>query len=180
MVICYKLFGVRAFVHGVRSSNDVNLYHTNVFLCPDKKGEGPKIQLSPSKSWSWLRGCRCQLAAPSGPGPQPLPSCHHWRSQVPNPTGPQGSSGCPELGKIMSHRLWPQQTTSAKRSQRQGWRRGSPMPQHMGQCWWVALVRALEPRRTQPPAYSLGPPAHPLAKGWVSWRASGRRLGSTS
>ena len=53
MVSCCKLFDVRSFVLEVRSWSDndisVNLYQTNAVLCPDKKGQGPKAQLSPSK-----------------------------------------------------------------------------------------------------------------------------------
>ena len=44
---------VRSFALEVRSwsGNDVpiNLYQINVILCPDKKGQGSKVQLSPSK-----------------------------------------------------------------------------------------------------------------------------------
>ena len=48
-----QLLGVRAFVLKVRSwsANNVpvNLYQTNVILCPEKKGQGPKVQLLTSK-----------------------------------------------------------------------------------------------------------------------------------
>ena len=40
-------------------------------------------------------------------------------------------------------------------------------PQGLDQGYWTALVRALEHYRTSSPVYSLGPPAHPLAQGWV-------------
>ena len=40
-------------------------------------------------------------------------------------------------------------------------------PQGLGQGYWRALVRALEHYRMSSPVYSLGPPAHPLAQGWV-------------
>ena len=47
MVSC-KFLGVRSFVLKVRSrsGNDgpVNLHPTNVILCSDKKGQGPKAQ----------------------------------------------------------------------------------------------------------------------------------------
>ena len=67
---CRRL-GVRSFVFEVWSwlGNDVpiNLYQMNVILCPDKKGQNPKAQLSPSKvrvlakriadlSWQLLQG----------------------------------------------------------------------------------------------------------------------------
>ena len=52
---------------------------------------------------------------------------------------------------------------------------------HCCQGQWVALVRALEPCRTEHPACSLGPPAHLLPGGqWVCWKAPGRRLVSAS
>lgn len=48
-----QLLGVRAFVIKVRSWSGnnvpVNLYQTNVILCPEKKGQGPKVQLLTSK-----------------------------------------------------------------------------------------------------------------------------------
>ena len=44
---------VRSFALEVRSWSGkdvpVNLYQMNVILCPDKKGQGSKVQLSPSK-----------------------------------------------------------------------------------------------------------------------------------
>ena len=50
---CCRLLGVRAFVLQVRSWSGsdvpVNLYQMNVILCPDKKEQGPKAQLAPSK-----------------------------------------------------------------------------------------------------------------------------------
>ena len=71
MVGCCRLLGVRSFVSEVWSwaGNDVavNLYQVNVILCPDKKGQTPKAQLTPSKvrvlakriadlSWQLLQG----------------------------------------------------------------------------------------------------------------------------
>ena len=45
----------------------------------------------------------------------------------------------------------------------------------------VRSGRALEACRTEPPACSPGPsPAHPLARGWVSWRIPGRKPRSAS
>ena len=137
----------------------------NVILYPDKKGLGPKTKYHPPKSPSWLTESRAWLAAPSGLGPQTLHSRQLWRSQAsrtqlafrllrpPAPT--EGDPG----------------TAAAIRSQRQGWGRGSRPPQGLGRGYWATLVRALEPCRTQPSAYSLGPPAHPLAQGWMNWRA---------
>ena len=71
MVSCCRLLGVRSFVLEVQSWSGnnvcVNLYQMNVILCPDKKGQNPKAQLSPSKvrvlakriadlSWQLLQG----------------------------------------------------------------------------------------------------------------------------
>ena len=53
MASCCKFVGVRSFVLEVRSwsGNNVliNLYQINVIFYSDKKGQGPKAQLSPSK-----------------------------------------------------------------------------------------------------------------------------------
>ena len=53
-------------------------------------------------------------------------------------------------------------------------------PQGLGQGYWRALVRALEHYRMSSPVYSLGPPAHPLAQGWVISRPSKRMPESAS
>ena len=53
-------------------------------------------------------------------------------------------------------------------------------PQGLGQGYWRALVRALEHYRMLSPVYSLGPPAHPLAQGWVISRPSKKRPESAS
>jgi len=53
-------------------------------------------------------------------------------------------------------------------------------PQGLGQGYWRALVRALEHYRMLSPVYSLGPPAHPLAQGWVISRPSKKRPQSAS
>jgi len=47
-------------------------------------------------------------------------------------------------------------------------------PQGLGQSYWSALVRAVEHHRVSSPVYSLGPPAHPMAQGWVKSRPSKR------
>ena len=90
MVSCCKLLGIRSFVPEVRSWSGnnvpVNLYQTNVIQCP-VKGKVPRHKLHPPRSWSWLRGGRSQLVAPSRPGPQTLPSCHVCHA--PNPLCPQ-------------------------------------------------------------------------------------------
>ena len=60
MVSCCKLLGVRAFVlevsHGQGTNDPVNLHQTKVTLCPDKKGQGPKAQPSPSEVPVLVRG----------------------------------------------------------------------------------------------------------------------------
>ena len=78
----------------------VNLYQTNVILCPDKKEPGPKHSCCPPRSWSWLRGGRAQLAAPLGPGPQTLPSCHPWGRQAPTSTGPWTPQASHKVGQF--------------------------------------------------------------------------------
>ena len=53
-------------------------------------------------------------------------------------------------------------------------------PQGLGQGYWRALVRAVENYRMSSAVYSLGPPAHPLAQGWVISRPSKRMPESAS
>ena len=47
MVSYYKLHVVKSFVLEVKSWSDnnvpINLYQTNVILCPDKEEQGPKV-----------------------------------------------------------------------------------------------------------------------------------------
>ena len=45
-------------------------------------------------------------------------------------------------------------------------------PQGLGQGYWRTIVRALEHYKISSPVNSLGPPAHPLAQGWVFSRPS--------
>ena len=53
VVSCCRLLSVRFFVLEVQSwaGSDVpvNLYQKDIILCSDRKGSGPKAQLSPSK-----------------------------------------------------------------------------------------------------------------------------------
>ena len=70
----------------------------NVILCSDKKGRGPKAQLSPSEVQVLLRGGRTQLAAPSGPGPRTRTADITEGARRPRPSWPLGSSGCPDSG----------------------------------------------------------------------------------
>ena len=80
MVSCYKLIGVRSFILEVRSwsgnAAPLNLYQRNGILCLDRKGQGPKAQLSLSKVQSWLRGGKSPLAIPSQLVSHTLPSCY--------------------------------------------------------------------------------------------------------
>ena len=91
---------VRSFALEVRSwsGNDVpvNLYQTNVILCPDKKGQGSKVQLSPSKA-PVLANRRQSSAASSlrarSPDSAQLSSLREPGAQ---PNWPSGSSGHPK------------------------------------------------------------------------------------
>ena len=83
------------------------------------------------------------------------------------------------------HRRWPRATAAAIRSQRQGWRRGSPLPQ--GLSWPVGdLGEGAGDLQDTAPTCSLGPPAYPLAWGPVHWKErwrageAGRRPESVS
>ena len=126
---------------------------------------------------SWLRGGRSQLVVvPLGPGSQILSRCHHWGSQVPNPTGPQAPQAT-YMEEGSSCRLRPSQTATAIRLQRLRWG-------EVHRCLkaWaepvVALMRDLEPCRTQHPACYLGPLVHLASDQQVSLGAPERRPGS--
>lgn len=101
LVVC-SLLGFRSFVLEVRSrsGNDVpvNLHQINVIFCSDKKGRGPKAQLSSSEVQVLLRGGRAQVAAPSGPGPRTHTADLTEGARRPGPSWPSGSSGCPDSG----------------------------------------------------------------------------------
>ena len=53
-------------------------------------------------------------------------------------------------------------------------------PQGLGQGYWRAILRALEHYRMSSQVYSLGPPVHPLAQGWVISRPTKRMPESAS
>ena len=100
MISCCRFLDIRSFVPEVRSwsGNDVpvNLYQTNVILCPDKKGQGSKVQLSPSKA-PVLANRRQSSAASSlrarSPDSAQLSSL---REPGAHPNWPSGSSGRPK------------------------------------------------------------------------------------
>lgn len=107
------------------------------------------------------------LMMPSWPGPQTLLSCHQWRSKA--------SSSHPSSGSWGPKQVWscgpqPMETAVAIRLWGQRWGRGLLLSRP-GPGWLVAMEWVLEPCRTQPSAYSLGPPAHPRVQGWMNWRA---------
>ena len=170
MVSCCRLLGVRSFVLEVKSRSGhhvpINLYQTNVILCSDKKGQGPKEELSSFRVLvlakrrqilvsSFLRARFPHPAQPSllrEPDIQPSwPSGHPnsgWRAWQAGP----GSSDCdPGRRPLLSGSRdgVGERFTTASRPR-------------------VALVRALESCCTQPPVC-------PLAQGWLNWRASRRR-----
>ena len=135
MVGCCRLLRVRSFALQVRSrsGNDVpvSLSQMDVIICPDKKGQSPKAQLSPSKAP--VLGKRRQISVGNSfrarfPYPAQLSSLRKPGIQ---PNWPSVSSGCPKW-KTRSHRPQLTQTATAIRSQRKGWGRGSPLPQGLG------------------------------------------------
>ena len=97
----------------------------NVILCPDKKGQSPKAQRSPSKVPVLAK--RRQISGGGSfrarfPHPAQLSSLRELGAQL---NWPSVSSGPPK-GGTRSHGLWPRQTASAIRLQRQVWGKGSP------------------------------------------------------
>ena len=176
VVSCYRLLGFISFVLKVRSWScnnvPVYLYQMNVIFChscPVKWGQSLKAQLSPWNVPSWITRNRSHLAAPSGQGSHILPSSHPWSSQAPNQIGPV-SSGCPSEETIL--REWgPGRWPLLVGCRDADWGEVHTL-QGLGQCYWRALMRALEHYRMSSPVYSLGPPAHPLAQGWLIYRPS--------
>ena len=136
MVSCSKLLGVRFFVLEVRSWSGnnvpVNFCQTNVILCPDKKGQGPKAQLSPTKVPVLAKRRQISVGSSLGARFPHLAQLSSLRELGVQTNWPSGSSGCPR-GRGRSHRLWPTQTSADIRSQRQGWGRGSTLLQGLGQ-----------------------------------------------
>ena len=99
---------------------------------------------------------RSQTAAPSGPGPQACPDAMAEGGRHPGPSCPRALQDT-QMAGARPPRLCPMDTAVAVRLQRWGWGTWSH---------GMALMRALEPCRTQPPACSLAPPA-PLEARWA-------------
>ena len=112
----------------------LGLDQTNVILCSDKKGQVPKTQLSPSEVWILTDEADLSWWLPQGQVPRPYPAVIAEGARGPGPNWPSGSLGHPKGGGegARSHRLHPMQTATAVWSQRQGWRRGSPLFQGLG------------------------------------------------
>ena len=137
---CCKLSGVRFFVFedGSWSDNNapVTLYQMKFTICSEKRGKGSKAQPSPSAVPSGLRGGRSRLVAPSGPGPQTCSAVITEAVRSPTqlalglfkpPKQRRGGQSCaadcyPGEGQLL---LDP----AAIGAQRQGWGRGSLLPQ---------------------------------------------------
>ena len=108
MVNCCRLLGVRSFVLEVRSwsGNDVpvNLCQINVILYPDKKGQSPKAQLSPSKVPVLAKRRQISFGSSFGVSFSQCAQLLSLREPGPQPNWPSVSSGHPK-GKTRSHRL---------------------------------------------------------------------------
>ena len=126
LVSCWKLLGVRSFVLevGSWSGHDVpvNVHQTNVSLCSDKKGQGPKAHLLPSEVQALLRGgvparaghparvlppvpslaeeADLSWRRPQGQVPRPRPAVIAEGARRPGPSQPSGSSGRPTGGQV--------------------------------------------------------------------------------
>ena len=151
-------------------------------ICSEKRGKGSKAQPSPSAVPSGLRGGRSRLVAPSGPGPQTCSAVITEAVRSPTqlalglfkpPKQRRGGQSCaadcyPGEGQLL---LDP----AAIGAQRQGWGRGSLLPQgrRPASGWlswglWSPAGHSLQP-------VPWVPPAHLLTQGQVSWRASGEK-----
>lgn len=127
--------------------------------------EGLKEWLSPPRSGPAKEP---PLLAPPGQGPQTLLSCHCWGSQAPRMTGPQAPR-LPygrELEGVEGGKFTKvsQPDGCSMRRQRWGWARVTTSSR-------PGLDKVLETSRTWSSTCNLGPPAHPLTKGYMSWRA---------
>ena len=111
----------------------------NVILCSEKKGQGPKAQLSPCEVQVLAKGKQVSVGSSlSARSPAPCPAVIPEEARNPGPSWPLGSSGHPNH-RGWSSRLCLRQTAAAFGSQRQGWGRASPLPQGLdlarGQPW---------------------------------------------
>ena len=152
----------------------INLYQTNAILPADKKGWGPKIQLSPSEVLVLAR--RRQISAGSSlraksPKSSQLSSLREPGTQ--DPAGPQTPQAASTAG-TRSRRLQPRQTATAIRSQRRGWGGDSPPIQSL------SLVSGRPWRELWSPAGHSPQPVHQRVWGGVSWKSLRRRVGSAS
>ena len=109
VVANFKLLGVRSFVLEVRSWSGnnvpVNFCQTNVFLCPDKKGQGPKAQLSATKVPVLAKRRQISVGSSLGARFPHLAQLSSLRQPGNQTNWPSGSSGCPRGVGGRSHRL---------------------------------------------------------------------------
>ena len=89
------------------------------------------------------------------PDPAQLSSLRETGTQ---PNKPSDSSGLPQGGGS-SYRLWPRQTAATIEVTQTGMRKGFTAASRPSPGQWMALVSALEPCRTQPPACLLAVPS---------------------
>ena len=141
----------------LRSGNDVpvNLYRWMLLSVLIRKGKVPRHTFHRPRSQSWLRGSRSQLAAPSGtefPRPALLSSLREAGMQLNWPS----VSSAAQMGRP-GPTNWLIRTATAIRSQRQGWGRGSLLPQGLGQGQWRPY-EASGALQDGAPVCSLGPP----------------------
>ena len=91
---------VRSFALEVRSwsGNDVpeNLYQTSVVLCPDKKGQGSKVWLAPSKAPVLDNRGHSSAASSLRARPPDSAQLSSLRESGAQPNWPSGSSGHPK------------------------------------------------------------------------------------
>ena len=156
--------------YGTLKSYKLNLYQTNVIPWSERK-DNVKSQPSPSRVLVLAKRRQISVGSPlreKSPDTAPLSSLRGPGAQ--DPTDPQAPQAAQMVG--------PGPTDCS--SPRWAWREAHCSLKAPGQGQRAALVRAVEPCRTQPPACSLGPSAHLLARGQVSWRVPGRRPGAAS
>ena len=138
-----------------------------LFSVLTSKGKVPRDNFHPEVQ-PWLRGSRSQVAAPSGSGPQTLPSCTAVGARCPGPASPQAPQAAQMAGtrslRPLSHAVGRRHYVAEA-----GLREKFTTTSRPGPSQWVALARALEQQDT---ALSL----FLLVRGQVSWRGEASYL----
>ena len=96
MLSCCKLLGIRSFVSKVWSQVLHQEKKKNVILCSEKKGQGPKAQLSPCEVQVLAKRKKVSVGSSlSARSPALHPAVIPEKARSPGPNWPSGSLGHP-------------------------------------------------------------------------------------